>query len=439
MGRFFWFLRLAFFCSLFFILSSPCFAQVVINEFSSASSSDWVELYNSGTDSVSLSSYRLRDSTSANKKDLLGTIASGGFLSFDFANYLNKGGDTIKLFQMVGGDETLMDGVSYGGSGQDVCVPEEGQFAGRFPNGAQDWVRFATSTRDLSNNEASINPCSTSTPTLTPSPTPTPTPTITPSAAPTLTPTPTPTPYTGGGISLNEFMPNPSEGEEWVEIKNENDFEVSLKSWFIDDIADGGSSPVEFSSTISAKDLFVVYIGTRLNNSGDTVRLIGQGGEEIKTYPYSSSRKGYSFAKDADGNWQETSDPTPDEENSIVGFSTPIPTLTPTPTPTPTPVSTPTSTAGSDLVLGMSSAFSNNSATDSGYLVDFMCPLVEELETEFQIQKNDNLEKKAINETRPHVRYVLLLGLAAAVGSFGSFLKETGLLIQWWHELYGKM
>lgn len=273
--------------------------------------------------------------------------------------------------------------------------------------------------------------------TVSPTPTPTPTPTITPT--PSLTINPTPTPYTGGGISINEFMPSPSEGEEWVEIKNGNDFEVNLKDWFIDDIAEtGGSKPFPFSTTISPDGLAVIYIGTRLNNSGDTVRLLGQSGEEVETYPYTSSEKGYSFAKDESGNWQETSDPTPGEENSIVGLSTPTP--TPISTPTPTPTSTPTPTLGPDSVLGLSdnpSTSSATSASSSGDLANFMCPLVEELEVKFPTQENNDFNKNLKDEKqndqlarRPHLKFVTFLGLVTLVGSLGSFLKETGFLVK---------
>jgi hypothetical protein len=169
---------------------------VVINEFSSATSSDWVELYNAGDGSVDLGEYRLRDENPNNKKDLSGILESGEIVSFNYSNYLNVGGDTIKLFKISEGNEIPEDSISYGSEGQ-VCSPSDAGSIGRYPSdGNNTHDRFAAHTRDLSNENATLDPCPTPTPepSATPNPTSTPEPTSTPKPTPTVQKTPTPKP-----------------------------------------------------------------------------------------------------------------------------------------------------------------------------------------------------------------------------------------------------
>ena len=121
-----------------FIFLPKSFAALYINEFSSdtegtISDPDWIEIYNSGPDSVDLSVYRLRDSTVTNKKDLNGIIGVDSFEVFDWSNKLNKSGDIIKLLLIS--DESIIDQMGYGDQGNDVFTPSVGQSAGRQPNG----------------------------------------------------------------------------------------------------------------------------------------------------------------------------------------------------------------------------------------------------------------------------------------------------------------
>lgn len=170
-------------------------AQVVINEFSSATSNDdWVEIYNIGDQIVDLTAYILRDENPNNKKNLSGSLNPGSLISFGYLNYLNKEEDTVKLLKVVGPEEILEDSIAYGGEGE-VCMPAEGGSIGRYPSdGANTYDRFAGHTRDLSNQNATLDPCPIPTPTETPTPISTPAPTQTPTSTPTPKPTPSPKP-----------------------------------------------------------------------------------------------------------------------------------------------------------------------------------------------------------------------------------------------------
>jgi len=165
-----------------FAFPQKIFAQVVINEFSSGTTSDWVELYNTGSQSIDLSTYILTDS-GTNTKNLQGTLNGGSFISFSFSNWLNNStADAVKLFN----NSALIDSIYYGSENQ-VCFAESNNSIGRYPDGNNTIDRFLSPTRDLSNNSVTLYPCPTPTPTFLP--TPSPTPTLTPSPTPTPTPT----------------------------------------------------------------------------------------------------------------------------------------------------------------------------------------------------------------------------------------------------------
>lgn len=172
------------------VVPSKVEAALFINEFSSGTSdSDWVEIYNSDSSSVDLSSYILRDSTSSNKIELSGTINGNSYATFDWSDRLNNEGDTIRL--LLKSDESTVDQIAYGSSAS-VPLPSSSQTGGRNPDGSSSWVLFNSATKGSTNNSTVFH-TPTPTPTHTPTPqnTPTPTKTPTPTNAPTNTPTPT--------------------------------------------------------------------------------------------------------------------------------------------------------------------------------------------------------------------------------------------------------
>lgn len=167
-----------------FIFSASSYAEIVINEFSTYSSQDWVEVYNTSKSSIDLSSYRLRDSTASNKKDLTGTIEGEKFVSFSFGNDLNKAGDRLKLIKVEGDKETVVEEISYGDAGG-ICEPQENQTIGKVPDGSASVVRLNNATRDAPNTKDTAL-CISPSPTSEPSIAPTPKPTSSPSSSPNL-------------------------------------------------------------------------------------------------------------------------------------------------------------------------------------------------------------------------------------------------------------
>ncbi len=133
-------------------------------------------------------------------------------------------------------------------------------------------------------------------------------------------------------IYLNEIYPSPNSGEtEWIEIYNDNDFELDLVNWKIKDAADNKKT---FSLIIKAKS-FALVEATFLNNSGDMVILLNQNEEEkdklAENYP--SIKNGSSWSK-ANGIWCIAS-PTKENINNDCIIPTEKPTTIPSPSTTP--------------------------------------------------------------------------------------------------------
>jgi hypothetical protein len=171
---------------------SPVYAKLWVNEFSSSGSTDWVEIYNDSNTDVSLSDYRLRDSSVTNKLDLTGSIQAKGFAVFDWSDRLNNGGDAIRLLKKS--DESqIEDTIIYGSNdGSVIAAPAAGQYGARKTDGGSEFAVFSSDTRGTVNSNAPQVPTPTPTPTESPKPTPTTKPSPTPTKAPTPTRTPTP-------------------------------------------------------------------------------------------------------------------------------------------------------------------------------------------------------------------------------------------------------
>jgi hypothetical protein len=146
-------------------------------------------------------------------------------------------------------------------------------------------------------------------------------------------------------ILINEFMPKPSSGVEWVELYNPNPFDVDLGGWKLDDETVGGSQTTIAAGTlIGASGLLVVSLATSiLNDTGtDAAQLLDSSGATVDIYAYSSATAGQSFARLPDGGttWAKGA-PSQGAWNVLPG-PTPAPSATPTATDMPT--STPTAT-----------------------------------------------------------------------------------------------
>lgn len=183
-------------CALFLlywiVLPKEINAQVVINEFSSDTSDDWVELFS--PEDVDISGWLLKDSgtSTAMETVAIGTIigpSNSIHLSFNVGKRLNKSGDVITLISTDG--VTVVDEIPYGDKGG-VCLPTASGSAGRYPDGSSTVERFSVNTKGATNDSAILDLCPTPTPTSSPTDVPQPTDSPSPTQEPTATNVPTP-------------------------------------------------------------------------------------------------------------------------------------------------------------------------------------------------------------------------------------------------------
>jgi len=258
---------------LFLLSNQQAHAALYINEIFPAPVSpnlEWVELYNDEDVVVDLANYTLVDDSNKKLTFSSATIPANGFMVITSINILNNSGDTVML---KNGENTTVDTIVY------PSISSNNSYV----KCASDWYVVSTSTQDALNTNC---------PTPTPTPIP-PTTTLSPSYSPTPTPTPTP-PQSYNNIYISEVMVAPETSEkEWIEFYNDNEYDVTLTDWFIDDIEGSGSAPKKISVSIGPKQYAVIEISSAIfNNSGDSVRLLDFEENEKDVFSYKSSEKG---------------------------------------------------------------------------------------------------------------------------------------------------
>jgi len=124
-------------------------------------------------------------------------------------------------------------------------------------------------------------------------------------------------------IIFNEILPSPKgkdEDEEWIEIKNQNDFEVDLSGWKISDIA-GSVNIYSFPEGAKIKQKGFLLISRpetkiTLNNSGDGLKLIQPNENILDNISYENAPMGNSYNL-IKGQWFWSDTPTPDSDNIL--------------------------------------------------------------------------------------------------------------------------
>ncbi len=158
-----------------------------------------------------------------------------------------------------------------------------------------------------------------------------------PTASPetTLSPTPSPliplllkpeaeklkTPYPTS-IIINEILPSPSgpdEQEEWIEIANQNNFEVDLSGWQITDTA-GKTTTYIFPTGTKVQPLGFLVLKRPLtkiilNNEGDGLKLLQPDETMIDVSTYQKAPQNQSWARSESGAWAWSVTLTPGSMN----------------------------------------------------------------------------------------------------------------------------
>ncbi|HHS97128.1 MAG TPA: MBL fold metallo-hydrolase [Chloroflexi bacterium] len=131
-----------------------------------------------------------------------------------------------------------------------------------------------------------------------------------------------------GEVVINEVLPAPSDGTEWVELYNTTDTDLDIGNCYIDDIADGGGSPYQIpaGTIIPAKGFWTLDRSSYFNNGGDDVRFLKEDATTVlDSYTYGSTDYDVSWYRSPDGGaWQPepTSSPTKGAPNGGYGCGT---------------------------------------------------------------------------------------------------------------------
>lgn len=275
-------------------------ANLKINEIYPAPATDeleWIEIYNQGEIPIDLSNYYLTDysgkrieidSSVINAYSFVIASTPSGVLN----NSNQTGKDFADIVYLYNNLHQNIDIATYSGSFA------SGKTFARCPDGSENWILTTSLTKNFSNNLSCPTPTNTPTP-LPQTPTPTP--------EPAETPTPTIDPQVVANIYLSEVLPNPEDGNEWVELYNNNSHQVTLTDWYIDDTPETGSAPKKFTLTIPALSYSTIELFSAIfNNSGDMIRLLKPDKSELESFEYQASIKGKSFSKqqqNRDENW----------------------------------------------------------------------------------------------------------------------------------------
>jgi len=131
-----------------------------------------------------------------------------------------------------------------------------------------------------------------------------------------------------GGVVINELLPSPEgpdDEEEWIEVFNQNSFEINLSEWQIADTI-GTAKIYTFpeKTTIKAEGFLVLFrpdTKITLNNSGDELKIVRTDGKVIDAVSYKGAPRGKSYNRTKSG-WTWSGTLTPGL-NNIISFLAP--------------------------------------------------------------------------------------------------------------------
>lgn len=124
------------------------------------------------------------------------------------------------------------------------------------------------------------------------------------------------------GLRINEIFPNPtgSDDDEFVELYNSGTETINLSGLKLDD-EDGGSRPFVFDDdTFIEAGEYRVFSKSEtklaLNNTNDSVRLLDGSNSVLASVDFDGVIEGASYSLTTDDVWQWSSKPTPGEQNN---------------------------------------------------------------------------------------------------------------------------
>lgn len=276
-------------------------SDIVINEFVSDpidGEEEWIELYNKREEEIDLNDWQIEEGSGGITKISWKIPPNEFFVIEKIKGYLNNSGDIVILRDKNG---RIIDQVTYGDYGnKENNVPR-----------ANDPYSVARIIDGFDTDQDNLDFKISTTPTK---------------GKPNKFPLEEKNyPF---GVIINELLPN-SRGDdsenEFIELKNLNDFEIDLEGWKLED-ASGIKfiiSSKSLSSTIISPKGFLVLkrklTNIPLNNFGsESLRLYQPNENLVDFIKYNcEAQEDFAYTRDKEGNWEWTIQPTPAQENII--------------------------------------------------------------------------------------------------------------------------
>lgn len=360
------------------LVGASASAQVLISKIQTSGTTvtdEFVELYNNSSTSVSLAGLALKKQTGGGNTQFLVSsfpasaiinpfsyfliahanyqLAGGVTADFNYTNSANSLADN-NAASLVGTNEEILDSVFWGTitstAGSPAPNPDKNQMLARLPNDAGgNGIDSNNSRADfIITASAPLNSASPAQPAISASneqitaatTTAATSSTTSDSSATTTTTSTAKTTADYSVLKINEVMPNPANGNEWVELYNSGDVEINLAEIIICDAILATSSCQTASGAIAASGFAQIDLGTAryLNNDGDSVRLFSPDYELLDTVNYSGDlipESGQALARKTDGldtdvlnDWAISTIATPNAPNVIVAPAAPAPKTT---------------------------------------------------------------------------------------------------------------
>jgi hypothetical protein len=143
------------------------------------------------------------------------------------------------------------------------------------------------------------------------------------------TPTAAPATFQKGDILVTELLPNPKDGDEFIELYNGSGKLIELKGWTLQDKSkhkykiDDFALNIQTTSTLTIQPGQYVVVtetmsGIALNNTGgETVTLLDPAGDVIATVSYLDKAPAGAAYAFSDGIWTWSQYPTPGQVNVL--------------------------------------------------------------------------------------------------------------------------
>ncbi len=131
---------------------------------------------------------------------------------------------------------------------------------------------------------------------------------------------------TDSELLINEFLVNPAEGNEWIEIYNNSSSSIDLSGW---SLWEGAGEIISPTGTIASQNFGIFEFNNKLNNTGGDVVILKKNDEIMNSVCYGNYTenclhtfselpdKGNTIAR-LDNNFYETTSSTPGFTNIIV-------------------------------------------------------------------------------------------------------------------------